>query len=161
MTNTEHTCSPKGASEETLRDIKSRFSIVIVVAILLSTAIASLYQLLLNSPKLSELGYLGMFIPAMYILAYVSFEAAKRCMPEFYMTATRRVVLLGLVLYVFPIVFIALYQNGVQLTLGMKVLLQVSIWTTPVAALGTLLTVLTGWVMGCKKCVACITTNKE
>jgi hypothetical protein len=155
MNTTEHTCSSAGASEETLRDVKSRFSIVIVVAILLSTAIASLYQLLTSSPKLSDLGYLGMFIPAMYILAYASFEAAKRWMPAFYMMITRRAVLLGLALYVFPIVFIALYQNGVQLSFGMKVLLQISIWATPLAALGTLLTVLTGWAMGCKKCMAC------
>ncbi len=143
-----------GTPEESVRDIKSRFGLVIVVSILLSTAIASLYQLLTNSPRLANLGYLGMFIPAMYVLAYVSFEAAKRYTAACYMMYVRRMLLAGLSLYVFPIVFIALYQNGVQMNFFMNVLLHVSIWITPLVALATLVTVILGWVLGCKKCMA-------
>ena len=140
-----------GTAETSVRDIKSRFGLVIIISTLLSTAVASLYQLLTNSPRLANMGYLGMFIPAMYILAYVSFEAAKRCMDACHMMIVRRLVLVGLALYTFPVVFIALYQNGVQLNWGMKALLNVSLWATPLVAAATLLVVLFGWAMGCKR----------
>ena len=143
-----------GTPEESIRDIKSRFGLVIVVSTLLSTAVASLYQLLMNSPRLASLGYLGMFIPAMYILAYVSFEAAKRYTAPCYMMIIRRMLLVGLALYVFPIVFIALYQNGAGMNFLMNIILHVSIWLTPLVAIGTLVTVILGWILGCKKCMA-------
>lgn len=141
-----------GTPEESVRDIKSRFALVILVSTLLSTAVASLYQLLMNSPKLAGLGYLGMFIPALYILGYVCFETAKRSMSLCYLMITRRMLLAGLGLYVFPIVFIALYQNGTQMNFLMNAVLHVSIWLTPLLAFGTLATVLLGWGLGCKKC---------
>ena len=146
----EHICLPAGTASDSVRDIKSRFGLVVIISTLLSTALASLYQLLTNSPKLAGMGYLGMFIPAMYILAYVSFEAAKRCMDATVMMVTRRMLLAGLGLYVFPVTFIALYQNGASLTFGMRFLLDVSIVFIPLVAVATLLTVLIGWGMGCK-----------
>ena len=140
-----------GTEAHSVRDIKSRFGLVVIISTLLSTAIASLYQLLTNSPRLANMGYLGMFIPAMYILAYVSFEAAKRWMDACYMVIVRRLILVGVGLYAFPVVFIALYQNGVTLNFGMKLLLNVSLWVAPLVAAATLVTVLIGWAAGCSK----------
>ena len=140
-----------GTEAHSVRDIKSRFGLVVIISTLLSTAIASLYQLLTNSPRLANMGYLGMFIPAMYLLAYVSFEAAKRWMDACYLVIVRRLILVGVGLYAFPVVFIALYQNGVGLNFGMKILLNVSLWVAPLVALATLVTVLIGWATGCSK----------
>jgi len=143
--NTSETCVT-GSKEGMFCQIKGRLSLLIVLSVLLSTALGSLYQLAPDGSMASNLVFLGTLIPAIYILIYVVLELFKKKMDGRCLNIVRHGLLLAVGMFIFPITLVSFYKNGMTLGAEMKTLLSLSIFGIPFIAILILIAVIVGVV---------------
>ena len=128
--------------EEMLAQIKSRFIIIVVISVLFSTALASLYQL--TGDTSGDLVFWGTLVPAMYLIAYVLYELCNKRIATFIIDIIRFGLLLCIGVFVFPVTIISFYKTGMVLGFAMKALLYISIYGIPFLSVLFVLVVLAG-----------------
>ena len=122
-----------------MENIKSRFMVVLVLSILVSSALASLYNV--NSAT-SGMAYLAILTPVFFVLSFAIFEGLKNKFNNFYLKIVSIELLCGIVSFVFPLTFVAFFKTIASLGFLMKAVLFIAIWGVPLIAVATLLTVL-------------------
>lgn len=127
-----------------LENIKSRFMVVLVLSILVSSALASLYNVNSNT---SSMAYLAILTPVFFVLSFAIFEACKKGFNNLFLKIVSIELLAGIVSFVFPLTFVAFFKTIASLGFLMKAVLFIAIWGVPLVAVATLLTVLVGSFM--------------
>ena len=128
--------------------IKNRFMIVLVLSILVSSALASLYNV---QNTTSSMAYLAILTPVCFILAYVAFEVFKKHLSDFFLHIINHELLAGVLSFVFPLMFVAFFKTVASLGAIMKAILFIAIWGVPVIAMVTFLSVVIAGVVAMKK----------
>ncbi len=129
-------------------NIKNRFMIVLVLSILVSSALSSLYNV--NSAT-SSMSYLAILTPVFFIIAYVLFEMLKTKISNSFLVIISRELLAGILSFIFPLIFVAFFKTVASLGFIMKAVLYVAIWGVPLVGAVTLVTVIAAGVMAYKK----------
>ncbi len=129
-------------------NIKNRFMIVLVLSILVSSALASLYNV---NKSTSDMAYLAIMTPVFFILAYVGFEIFKRKLHDFFLRIISRELLASILSFVFPLIFVAFFKTVAALGFIMNVILYVAIWGVPLVSVITFLTVVVAGALTFKK----------
>ena len=130
-------------------NIKSRFVIVIILSILISSALSSIYGV---DGTPASLAYLAILTPVFFILSYTLFEIFKHKLTASSLNTISIELLAGITSFVFPLIFVALYKSS-TITLGiiMKLVLAIAVWCVPLVALITFLTILGAGLMSLQK----------
>ena len=129
-------------------NIKNRFMIVLVLSILVSSALSSLYNV---SSATASMSYLAILTPVFYIVAYVLFEMFKTKLHDYFLVVVSRELLAGILSFVFPLIFVAFFKTVATLGFLMKVVLFVAIWGVPLVSIAIFLSVLFAGLMALKK----------
>lgn len=122
-----------------MENIKSRFMIVLVLSILVSSALASLYNVNASS---SSMAYLAIMTPVFFVLSFAVFEGCKKRLHNFFLKIISIELLCGIVSFVFPLTFVAFFKTIASLGFAMKAVLFLAIWGVPLVAVVTLLSVI-------------------
>ena len=134
--------------EEMLAQIKTRFTIVIILSVLFSNALASLYPL--TGDASGAMAFWGTLVPAIYLAGYVLYELFNKKIASFVINMMRKVLLIGIGMFVFPVTMISFYKNGMELGFGMKTLLYLSISGIPFVSIVFVIIAIAGVVLSVK-----------
>ena len=148
MTTENLTGSGSAGAQSVWSNIKSRFVIVIVISILVSSALSSLYSVNKNT---TDLAYLAILTPVFFILAYVFFEMFKSKLSDSYLKIISNELLIGIVSFVFPLTFVAFFKTVATIGMLLKAILFIAVWGVPLVAILTFLTILATGLMPAKK----------
>ena len=129
-------------------NIKNRFFIVLMLSILLSSALASFYGLQKAS---SNLSFLAILTPAMFILSYGLYEILKKRINAFYLWIINIELLVSVFMFVCPLLFVSFYKNSINAGFLMNVLLYLSVYCVPLVAIVTTITMIVAPIMSNKK----------
>ena len=136
---TENYNSDAGQGQSVLGNIKSRFVIVIVLSILVSSALSSLYSV---NKATTDLSYLAILTPVFFVLSYVVFEIFKgKLNPKFFKLISNE-LLTGIASFVFPLTFVAFFKTVATLGPIMNGILFIAVWGVPLVAIVTFLSIL-------------------
>ena len=128
----------------TQESIKNRFMIVLVLSILVSSALASLYNV---NKATTDMAYLAILTPVFFILSYAIFEGCKNKLHGFFLKIISMEILAGILSFVFPLTFVAFFKSVAGLGFLMKAVLFIAIWGVPLVAIVTFLSVLISGLM--------------
>ena len=118
--------------------IKNRFMIVLILSILVSSALASLYNV---QKTTSDMAYLAILTPVFLILSLVVTEIFKNRFNGFFLNIINKVLLVAIASYVFPLMFVAFFKTVATIGMVMKAILFIAVWGVPAVALVLLLCV--------------------
>jgi hypothetical protein len=148
MTTENYMDSGASAGQSVLSNIKSRFVIVIVLSILVSSALSSLYSV---DNSTVNMAYLAILTPVFFVLGYTFFEILKSKISDSFLKVISIELLTGITSFVFPLTFVAFFKTVASLGMLMKIILNIAVWGVPLVGLLTLLTILAAGVLGAKK----------
>ena len=128
--------------------IKNRFLIVIVLSILVSSALSSLYNV---NKTTTDMSYLAIMTPVFFILSYVTYESFKKKLSDMFNKVIGIELLAGILSFVFPLTFVAFFKTVAALGFLMKAILFIAIWFVPLIAVVTFLSALVAGFLSYKK----------
>ncbi len=140
--------SGSNQEQSALSNIKSRFVIVIVLSILVSSALSSLYSV---DASTTNMAYLAILTPVFFVLAYTAFEIFKSKLQGFFVKIISIELLAGIASFVFPLTFVAFFKTVATIGILMRAILFVAIWGVPLVAIITFFSILIAGVLASKK----------
>lgn len=146
--NTENNMGADSCGSHIMGCLKNRFMIVLILSILVSSALASLYSV---NASTANMAYLAIMTPVCYVLTFALFEIGKKKLNDYFLKIVNGLLLLGIVSFVFPLTFVAFFKNVASIGVFMKMILFVAIWGVPLIAMVSLVATLLALISGVMK----------